>query len=65
MIMTIDPFYKQIHEEETRNNRFLHLTPNEPYMSETARTFLGSRLNDRYYMGGGEDSMIDSGGLPD
>ncbi len=54
-------FYSKIREEEQRNNRFLHLTPNEPYMSETARTFMGSRLADRYYMGGGDDEMVDLG----
>ncbi len=55
----IDRYYPKIQEEERRNSRFLHLTPNEPYMSETARAFMGSRLADRYYMGGGDDEMVD------
>ncbi len=57
--MDIQQYYTRIKEEESRNDRFLHLTPNEPYMSETARAFMNSRLADRYYMGGGDDEMID------
>ncbi len=59
--MDIQQYYARITEEEQRNNRFLHLTPNEPYMSNTARAFAASRLNERYYMGGGDDEMIDLG----
>ncbi|MBL8158889.1 hypothetical protein JNJ66_00345 [Candidatus Saccharibacteria bacterium] len=59
--MDIQQLHTRIREEEQRNNRFLHLTPNEPYPSETARAFLGSRLSDRYYMGAGEDNMVDLG----
>jgi glycine/serine hydroxymethyltransferase len=61
--MDIQRYYSRIREEEQRNNRFLHLTPNEPYMSDTARAFMGSKLADRYYMGGGEDEMVDLGPL--
>ena len=52
-------YYSLIHQEEARNDHFLHLTPNEPYVSNTARAFMSSRLADRYYMGGGEDNMVD------
>lgn len=44
-----------------RNERFLHLTPNEPVMSDTARQFLLSPLNDRYYFGPGVDGVMDNG----
>ncbi len=57
--MNIEGYFSRIREEEKRNHRFLHLTPNESYMSETARTFMSSKLADRYYMGGGEDEMVD------
>lgn len=57
--MNIQQYYTRIREEENRNNHFLHLTPNEPYVSDTARAFMSSRLADRYYMGGGDDEMID------
>ena len=59
--MDINKFFDKIRQEETRNDQFLHLTPNEPYVSNTARTFMDSRLADRYYMGGGEDSQVDLG----
>lgn len=57
--MNIHKYFDAIHQEEDRNSRFLHLTPNESYISETARTFLSSRLADRYYMGAGNDNMVD------
>jgi glycine/serine hydroxymethyltransferase len=57
--MNIQQYYAPIYDEEKRNERFLHLTPNEPYMSDTARAFMSSKLADRYYLGGGEDGMID------
>jgi glycine/serine hydroxymethyltransferase len=58
-----------ISKDEDRNERFLHLTPNEPAMSDTARQFLVSKLADRYYFGPGVDGVIDNGsftalGLP-
>lgn len=58
--MNIQQYYDRIRQEERRNDSFLHLTPNEPYMSETARTFMSSRLGERYYLGGGEDGIIDN-----
>lgn len=57
--MDINQYYSKIRSEEQRNDRFLHLTPNESYVSETARTFANSRLADRYYMGGGDDELVD------
>jgi glycine/serine hydroxymethyltransferase len=36
----------------------LHLTANETLMSDTARSFLGMRLADRYFMGGGDEDQI-------
>lgn len=59
--MNINTYYSQIKQEEQRNKEFLHLTANEPLMSETARAFMGSQIADRYYMGAGEDSKIDMG----
>lgn len=59
--MNINTFYDQIKKEETRNQEFLHLTANEPLMSETARAFMSSKIADRYYMGAGEDSKVDLG----
>lgn len=62
--MDIQHYYDRIREEEQRNTKFLHLTPNEPYVSDTARAFMSSRLADHYYMGGGDDEMVDLGPLP-
>lgn len=59
--MNIQDYFAKIRSEEKRNEEFLHLTANEPIMSDTARAFMGSRLNDRYYMGAGEDNIIDLG----
>lgn len=69
MKLDIQPFYANIRTDEQKDANFLHLTSNEPYVSETAKAFAGSRLADRYYMGGGEDGMVDLGafttlGLP-
>jgi len=60
--MDIKEHFRRIVEEEDRNNNFLHLTVNEPVMSKTARTFMGSQLSDRYFMGGGdEEGVVDYG----
>lgn len=59
--MDINLILDTIAEEEDRNNNFLHLTANENQMSETARRFLGSKISERYYMGGGEDGIVDLG----
>jgi glycine/serine hydroxymethyltransferase len=56
--MNIQDFYSKIHEEEKRNDEFLHLTANEPIMSDTARVFMGSKINDRYYMGAGVNGKV-------
>jgi len=60
--MNIDKLLNQIKKEEQRNTNFLHLTANENQMSNTARMFLGSKINERYYMGGGtRDAIMDNG----
>jgi len=57
--MNIQQYFKPIHAEERRNDAFLHLTSNESYVSETARTFMSSRLADRYFMGGSKGGWVD------
>ncbi|MBU0576848.1 DegT/DnrJ/EryC1/StrS family aminotransferase [Patescibacteria group bacterium] len=59
--MDIQSILATIKKEEKRNENFLHLTANEAQMSETARMFLGSKLSERYYFGGGTNSKIDLG----
>ncbi len=59
--MKIKSILSKINQEEVRNDNYLHLTSNEAQMSEIARTFLGSKLSERYYFGGGENSKIDMG----
>ncbi len=62
MSMNIDQILNQIKIEEERNSLFLHLTANENQLSNTARKFLGSKLNERYYFGGGnENSVVNMG----
>lgn len=56
--MNIQDYYSKIKDEEKRNEQLLHLTANEPFMSDTARTFMSSKLDDRYFMGGGDDDGI-------
>lgn len=48
-----------IQKDADRNLNFLHLTANENQISNTARLFLGSKISDRYYMGGGENDIVD------
>lgn len=59
--MNINHYYSQIKKEEERNSQFLHLTANEPLMSDTARAFMSSQIADRYFMGAGENSKVDLG----
>lgn len=59
--MDINSFLEPIKQEETRNNNFLHLTANENQLSNTAKMFLGSKINERYYMGGGTNEVVDLG----
>lgn len=56
--MNIQKIITSINADQERNQNFLHLTANEAQMSETARTFLSSKLNERYYMGGGDKDLI-------
>jgi len=58
--MNINPLLENIEKEEKRNINFLHLTANENQMSQTARRFLGSKINERYFFGGGNlDQVVD------
>lgn len=59
--MNIDKLLSDIKIEEERNNNFLHLTANENQMSDTVRMFLGSKLAERYYFGGGNNEIADFG----
>jgi len=61
--MTIQQYYARIREDEQQDKKFLHLTSNEPFMSETARTFAGSRLADRYLMAADDEGIVDLGTL--
>ena len=56
--MNIQDYYSRIKSEQRHNNMLLHLTANETLMSDTARTFMNSRLGDKYFMGGGDDDGI-------
>lgn len=57
----IQQYFDKIRAEEQRNEQFLHLTANEPIMSDTARAFMSSKLADRYYFGPGENGLRDFG----
>jgi glycine/serine hydroxymethyltransferase len=57
--MNIKSFLTRIAEEEKRNEDFLHVTAYEARMSETARKFLGSTLHERYFIGGGNNGVVD------
>jgi glycine/serine hydroxymethyltransferase len=60
--MDIKPYLDALKADDARNSEFLHLTANEAQMSETARSFLSAKLNERYFMGGGNaDSIVDFG----
>lgn len=60
--MDIKSYLNDISNDARRNLDFLHLTANEAQMSETARIFLSSKLNERYYMGGGDrNGIVDCG----
>lgn len=62
--MNIQPFFDKISAEEQRNHDFLHLTANESVMSDAAHKFFGSRLSERYFMGGGDEhAVVDLGPL--
>jgi len=59
--MDIKQLYTQIRKDEQTDATFLHLTSNEPYVSNTAKAFADSRLADRYYFGSGDDELVDFG----
>ena len=59
--MDIQQLYTQIRKDEQTDEKFLHLTSNEPYVSNMAKAFANSRLADRYYFGGGDDELVDFG----
>ena len=56
--MNIQNYLNSIKDEEVRNSDFLHLTANENQLSNTARMFLGSKIGERYYMGGGDENEV-------
>jgi glycine hydroxymethyltransferase len=56
--MDINKYLNEIKEEDKRNDEFLHLTANENQLSKTARLFLGSKLNERYFFGAGDANGI-------
>lgn len=56
--MYIQDYFSNIRKEEQRDKNTLHLTANEPYVSETAREFMSSRLADRYYFGSGDETGV-------
>jgi glycine/serine hydroxymethyltransferase len=60
MTMTLDlgKYLSAIKQDEQRNDRLLHLTANEPFMSETVRAALSLRIGERYYFGGGDDEGV-------
>lgn len=59
--MNIQTYLDTIKKEEVRNSDFLHLTANENQLSNTAKMFLGSKISERYYFGGGEGGVVDFG----
>jgi len=59
----ISQILSEIKLEEERNLNFLHLTANENQMSNTARSFLGSKICERYFFGAGENDIVDFGHL--
>lgn len=59
--MDIQQYLNSIRVEERRNADFLHMTAYENQMSKTARSFMGSKIDERYYMGGGTDGVMDFG----
>ncbi|MFC1722051.1 DegT/DnrJ/EryC1/StrS family aminotransferase [Patescibacteria group bacterium] len=54
----INKHINAIKTDENRNLDFIHLTANENQISDTARLFLGSKISDRYFMGGGDKNNI-------
>ncbi|MBI2464716.1 DegT/DnrJ/EryC1/StrS family aminotransferase [Candidatus Shapirobacteria bacterium] len=56
--MNINNVLDKIKLNEVRNNSILHLTANENQMSKTTRMFLDSKINERYFMGGGDQNNI-------
>lgn len=61
MLEQIKKILNGIHDDENRNDNLLHITANEARMSKTAKSFLSSGLAERYYMGGGENEIVDYG----
>ena len=61
MTININQYINNIIAEDDKVKRLLHLTANENRMSDTAKMFMGSRLNERYYMGAGKNDIVDMG----
>lgn len=56
--MQFKQYLNAIEDLENRNEQFLHVTAYENQMSKTASHFLGSKLSERYYFGGGDDNGV-------
>ena len=56
--MNIKKYLSDVQLDEERNNTLLHLTANEPFMSEMSRAALSLRIGERYYFGGGDDEGV-------
>lgn len=61
--MSIKALISDVQAEEKQTLDFLHLTANEAQLSKTAFSFVTSKLSERYYFGGGENGVINSGGF--
>ncbi len=61
--MDIKSLISKIKIEEKETSDFLHLTANEAQLSKTAFNFVTSKLSERYFFGGGENGVVNSGGF--
>lgn len=57
--MDIKSIVSGVRSREKINQSMLHLTINENQLSKLANSFLGSKLSERYYFGGGSDGVVD------
>ena len=54
----IKSLLKEVQDDEYRNGNLLHLTANEPALSQLAKSYLSSELSSRYYFGGGDEEGV-------
>lgn len=59
MYMRIEKYIDDLYQQEKQNSNFLHLTVNENQLSKLANSFLNSKLDERYFFGGGKDEIVD------